>query len=1189
MSKPKEQRIAQYKLMHHLGNGSLGEIYQAHDEKTDKMVAIKVLSAYLSRLTEFRSRFIAAEAKTARLDHPAIIDVHHFGQYEEAGIKDEQLYVVMDLTTGPSLAKALAYLKRTQRWLPPSEAIQIVRHICMAVEYVNRLKALRREYSPAKIILTHGSSDTLPHYQPMLTDLGLKTLLGSERFSQTSIVRHSLIYVSPEALAGGEADERSDVFSLGVLLYELLTGSPPYIIDQRAERVYRHIDGPNALQKGMADVPSTVQKIVRKALSKDPDERYGTPGDIAAELGEYIRDATAADKAFLDGRELKGKELKGKESVSLHNIVNELRVASPSASRVVRRPSSSPGTNGLPANTVLSIKKPDGTTQTVPLKKPTVTVGRALDNDLILQNDGKLSRYHAKIQKLADGHRITDLNSGNGIKLNGKKIPHEKAMAWRIGESIQIGEHMLTLESKPMRNNAASNGHDPVDGQISVTTKQTLYTVAPGHSTQISVDISNLSTQVAHFDLNIEGIPRPWWAVNDSLSELMPGDSATIQVMITPPLSPESKAQEYPLRIRAASQRTTGLGAETTAKLIVSPFYQFEATLHPTRLRTRRAAKVTIENKGNLTQSFSLSWQDDSGMLRYEPPDGKITIQGGDTGVVPFRAYSTERRIYGPDESYALTVNVAPTQQPDQPKVLRANVRSGAWISKTLIVSVGLLIASIFGLQRMTIPSVTAKVTPENPKAGESVAIDVNTKYIRDLELYVNETPEPISTAEMKMIIAGTPYTLTTDLQAAAGTPEVAVRGKGWFPLSEVTAIAPIVFDPSAPIINSFEVARTEFTLGGDGTVQFSWDVENAAQATLKRVAEDGSVDEKSDLDVQTGKYPTEIPSKPGSYTYRATFSNEDDKETPSEEKTISVIDPILTLKSDANFRTGNSQEHELIKRMKAGTQLRALAKPDDNGWINAESVSDVAQTGWIFIDLVSYEANLEDLPLALETNIAAVPTATPTATPPPTDTPVPAAPATPVVIIVPGPSTGGGADTLGVGSSGSGGPGPGNSVPNDSPPPAPPPPAEPPRQIDGRLEQLGVRIDEAAVSSGTYWRLVEAKWESEAEAGGRHNIYVTTLDEAGERKAGVSVKVSWSSGSDDAGVTEDKQNPGFEDKYSTYMYNFPMYAAGQSYDVKINDGLPSDALIGAGLGSIEERGLKVHTVFILTFQQTTK
>ena len=136
-----------------------------------------------------------------------------------------------------------------------------------------------------------------------------------------------------------------------------------------------------------------------------------------------------------------------------------------------------------------------------------------------------------------------------------------------------------------------------------------------------------------------------------------------------------------------------------------------------------------------------------------------------------------------------------------------------------------------------------------------------------------------------------------------------------------------------------------------------------------------------------------------------------------------------------------------------------------------------------------------------------------------------------------------------------------------------------PPRGWDGRLDQLGVSVAEAGVGSGQpYWRLIDARWENEEEAGGKHHVYVEVLDESGQRIVDQPVTVFWAGGGDTV-RTENKPAP-------EYASNYPMFKAGNSYNAKV-EGLPSDVVQGMGLGTPDMRFYTIHTTFLLTFQRT--
>ncbi len=249
---------------------------------------------------------------------------------------------------------------------------------------------------------------------------------------------------------------------------------------------------------------------------------------------------------------------------------------------------------------------------------------------------------------------------------------------------------------------------------------------------------------------------------------------------------------------------------------------------------------------------------------------------------------------------------------------------------------------------------------------------------------------------------------------------------------------------------------------------------------------------------------------------------------------------------------------------------------------ITANALAAVSPDQGIAVAMVSDQAlAMEDQLVLADQDVAptptftppptqtAIPTATPTATPVPTDTPVPTAtptftpvPPTPVPVAVAAQ--------------------PQEAVVAAAAVEASAAPALPPRIWDGRLDRLGVSVAEAGVGSGQqYWRLIEVRWQNEEEGGGKHNIYAETLDQNGSRMIGVPVTVMWSDGAATL-KTEAKPAP-------DYAFNYPMYAAGQSYTIKVDNGLPSDMLQGAGLGDIERRAWNIHVNYILIFQLTTK
>ena len=236
-----------------------------------------------------------------------------------------------------------------------------------------------------------------------------------------------------------------------------------------------------------------------------------------------------------------------------------------------------------------------------------------------------------------------------------------------------------------------------------------------------------------------------------------------------------------------------------------------------------------------------------------------------------------------------------------------------------------------------------------------------------------------------------------------------------------------------------------------------------------------------------------------------------------------------------------------------------AMRKGEEGALVSLQSTEGNGQLLAVAVEGVQPTATYTPFP----TNTP-IPTATPTITPMPTATPLPTAtpiPPTPIPVVfvqqqVAEPE-----------------------APAEAVAQAASVPAAPSRAWDGRLSQLGVNVADAGVASGQpYWKLIEAKWESEEEAGGRHHIFVEVVDEGGNRVVGAPITIFWSGGSN-SGVTEDKNPP-------DYAFNYPMYMAGNSYNAKV-EGLPSDVIQGMGLGTPDLPFHTIHTSVKLIFQRT--
>ncbi|MEU0087255.1 Stk1 family PASTA domain-containing Ser/Thr kinase [Streptomyces sp. NPDC006274] len=271
-----------YELGSVLGRGGMAEVYLAHDTRLGRTVAVKTLRADLARDPSFQARFRREAQSAASLNHPAIVAVYDTGEdmvYEGAsggGPGVSIPYIVMEYVDGSTLRELL----HSGRKLLPERTLEMTVGILQALEYSHRAGIVHRDIKPANVMLTRTG-------QVKVMDFGIARAMGDSgmTMTQTAAVIGTAQYLSPEQAKGEQVDARSDLYSTGCLLYELLTVRPPFVGDSPVAVAYQHVrEEPQPPSNFDPEITPEMDAIVLKALVKDPDYRYQSADEMRADI-----------------------------------------------------------------------------------------------------------------------------------------------------------------------------------------------------------------------------------------------------------------------------------------------------------------------------------------------------------------------------------------------------------------------------------------------------------------------------------------------------------------------------------------------------------------------------------------------------------------------------------------------------------------------------------------------------------------------------------------------------------------------------------------------------------------------------------------------------------------------------------------------------------------------------------------
>jgi serine/threonine protein kinase len=281
-----------YEIEELLGQGGMSAVYKATDPNLRRTVAVKLIHSHLSGDPAFLSRFEEEAAAVAQLKHPNLIQVFDFDR------DNDVYYMILEFVPGETLQERLRRLNASNRNIDFEEVIAVTAGVCDALDYAHNRGMIHRDVKPANIMVdVHG--------QAILMDFGIAKIVGGKQHTASGAVIDTARYMSPEQIRGEQPDARVDIYAVGVTLFEMLSGHPPFEADSAMTTMMMHINDPVPdLLQSNANTPAALAAVVNRALEKDRNRRFGSAAEMAAALRAIDLQAPDIQAPVADGRDL---------------------------------------------------------------------------------------------------------------------------------------------------------------------------------------------------------------------------------------------------------------------------------------------------------------------------------------------------------------------------------------------------------------------------------------------------------------------------------------------------------------------------------------------------------------------------------------------------------------------------------------------------------------------------------------------------------------------------------------------------------------------------------------------------------------------------------------------------------------------------------------------------------------------
>lgn len=644
--------IENYLLEKQIGAGGLAQVYLGRDYGTNHTAAIKIADPDRAQNAGFRALFLQEAQMNQRLHHPAILPITGAGEILLNHLTSPLPYLITDYVSDENMAVYRLRLARQQQMISLSSAIKCIILVAETLDYAHQNKVLHLDIKPENLLLRRGGNLA----SVVIADFGAAALLTEGQDRQQ--VMGTPAYMSPEQLAGQPVDGRSDLFALGVVLYELVTGQRPFP-GETAVEIYHQQNEPLSPNQ----VPPGLRPIMQQALAISPAERFPTAAAFANALRQW-------QFTYAPTPEVGVIPQPGAEAVTRLQAEQWL----PPVTQV---PAIDYRQRWLGGDYRIFIAHQNGRVdlKTIPQSMRVIEISRLPETNgdgsqsgigAICLPDPHISAQHATLERAGSGWQIVDNNSANGTYLEGERLGPGQPVYWRGRTRLRIGPYLLIWESHdkfgltPEQADLAYRQDEAEWKRLTGSTgfwltpkpEQTLSMsvqpadsihMAPGETAELTITLLSQSAIVERVEVKLEGIPPTWYTLPQIDDAPLAGIELPILILIHPPQN-EALAGVRVFDLTIFSPLHGQEYCRRSIELAIAPVSGQVIDVYPKNLRGAGQAQLTLWNTGNEPASFLVVARDPAAAMQFTPSLERVSVPPGEQRHHPISIKPVERR-----------------------------------------------------------------------------------------------------------------------------------------------------------------------------------------------------------------------------------------------------------------------------------------------------------------------------------------------------------------------------------------------------------------------------------------------------------------------------------------------------------------------------------------------------------------